>query len=77
MRAEAAFLERVIALHPKSEGKPVVIGNCQAGWQILMTAAVRPELFGPIIIAGSPVSYWAGWSGRRCATVADCSAAAG
>ena len=65
MRAEAAFLERVIALHPKSEGKPVVIGNCQAGWQILMTAAVRPELFGPIIIAGSPVSYWAGWSGRN------------
>ena len=65
MRAEAAFLERVIALHPKSEGKPVVIGNCQAGWQILMTAAVRPELFGPIIIAGSPVSYWAGWSGQN------------
>ena len=65
MRAEAAFLERVIALHPKSEGKPVVIGNCQAGWQILMTAAVRPELFGPIIIAGSPVSYWAGWAGQN------------
>ena len=65
MRAEAAFLERVIALHPESEGKPVVIGNCQAGWQILMTAAVRPELFGPIIIAGSPVSYWAGWSGQQ------------
>ncbi|PVE21704.1 3-hydroxyalkanoate synthetase [Microvirga sp. KLBC 81] len=65
MRAEAAFLERVIALHPESEGKPVVIGNCQAGWQILMTAAVRPELFGPIIVAGSPVSYWAGWPGRN------------
>ena len=65
MRAEAAFLERVIALHPDSEGKPVVIGNCQAGWQILMTAAVRPELFGPIILAGSPVSYWAGWPGQN------------
>ena len=65
MRAEAAFLERVIALHPESEGKPVVIGNCQAGWQILMTAAVRPELFGPIIVAGSPVSYWAGWPGKN------------
>ena len=65
MRAEAAFLERVIALHPESEGKPVVIGNCQAGWQILMTAAVRPELFGPIIVAGSPVSYWAGWPGQN------------
>jgi len=65
MRAEAAFLERVIALHPESEGKPVVIGNCQAGWQILMTAAVRPELFGPIIVAGAPLSYWAGWKGKN------------
>ena len=65
MRAEAAFLERVIALHPESEGKPVVIGNCQAGWQILMTAAIRPELFGPIIVAGAPVSYWAGWPGKN------------
>ncbi|WP_114948078.1 DUF3141 domain-containing protein [Microvirga calopogonii] len=65
MRADAAFLERVIARHPESEGKPVVIANCQAGWQILMTAAVRPELFGPIIVAGSPVSYWAGWPGRN------------
>lgn len=65
MRAEAAFLERVIALHPESEGKPVVIGNCQAGWQILMTAAMRPELFGPIIVAGAPLSYWAGWKGKN------------
>lgn len=65
MRAEAAFLERVIALHPESEGKPVVIGNCQAGWQILMTAAVRPELFGPIIVAGAPLSCWAGWPGKN------------
>ncbi|WP_317205389.1 DUF3141 domain-containing protein [Janthinobacterium sp.] len=65
MRAEAAFLERVIALHPDSEGKPAVIANCQAGWQILMTAAMRPELFGPIIVAGAPVSYWAGWEGRN------------
>lgn len=65
MHAEAIFLEKVIALHPDSEGKPVVIGNCQAGWQILMTAAMRPELFGPIIVAGAPVSYWAGWHGRN------------
>ncbi|HEX6119615.1 MAG TPA: DUF3141 domain-containing protein [Dongiaceae bacterium] len=65
MHAEAAFLERVIALHPESDGKPVVIGNCQAGWQVLMTAAIRPELFGPIIVAGAPLSYWAGWPGRN------------
>lgn len=64
MHAEAAFLEKVIELHPCPEGKPAVIGNCQAGWQILMTAAMRPELFGPIIVAGAPLSYWAGWRGR-------------
>lgn len=60
MRAEAAFVRKVAELHPESEGRPAVIGNCQAGWQILMTAAVWPELFGPIILAGAPVSYWAG-----------------
>lgn len=65
MHAEVAFLEKVISLHPHSEGKPAVIGNCQAGWQILMTAAMRPDLFGPIIVAGAPVSYWAGWHGRN------------
>ena len=59
MRAEAAFVRKVGELHP-GNGKPVVIGNCQAGWQVLMTAAVWPELFGPIILAGAPVSYWAG-----------------
>jgi len=67
MRAEAAFIEQVIARHPDSdsEGKPVVIGNCQAGWQIMMTAAMRPELFGPIILAGAPLSFWAGWRGQN------------
>jgi len=60
MRAEAEFVREVAKRHPQSHGKPAVIGNCQAGWQILMTAAVWPELFGPIIVAGAPVSYWAG-----------------
>ncbi len=62
-QAEAIFLEKVIALHPQAEGKPCVIGNCQAGWAVMMVAALRPELFGPIIIAGSPLSYWAGVHG--------------
>ncbi|MBB1626118.1 DUF3141 domain-containing protein [Achromobacter sp. UMC71] len=65
MMAEAYFLEEIIARHPDAEGKPVVVANCQAGWQIMMTAAVRPELFGPIIIAGAPLSYWAGWRGMN------------
>ncbi len=63
--AETVFLEEVIKRHPDAEGKPVVIGNCQAGWQIMMAAAARPELFGPIIIAGAPLSYWAGWRGKN------------
>jgi uncharacterized protein DUF3141 len=64
-RAEAIFLEKVIALHPEADGKPCVVGNCQAGWAIMILAAVRPELFGPIIIAGSPLSYWAGVHGKN------------
>ena len=63
--AEAAFLERVIALQPEADGKPAVIGNCQAGWAVMMVAAKRPELFGPIIVAGSPLSYWAGVHGEN------------
>jgi Protein of unknown function (DUF3141) len=64
-RAEAVFLEKVIALHPDADGKPCVIGNCQAGWAVMMLAATRPELFGPIIIAGAPLSYWAGVHGKN------------
>ena len=64
-RAEAVFLEKVAALHPQADGKPCVIGNCQAGWAVMMLAAVRPDLFGPIIVAGSPLSYWAGVRGKN------------
>ena len=64
LHAEATFLETVIARHPDAEGKPCVIGNCQAGWAMMMVNAVRPELFGPIIVAGSPLSYWAGVRGQ-------------
>jgi len=63
-RAEAIFLEKVIALHPDADGKPCVVGNCQAGWAVMMLAAIRPELFGPLIIAGSPLSYWGGVRGQ-------------
>ena len=63
-RAEAIFVEKVAAAHPEANGKPCVIGNCQAGWAIMMVAALRPELFGPIIVAGSPLSYWAGVRGK-------------
>ncbi len=64
-RAEAKFLETVIALHPDADGKPCVVGNCQAGWAVMMLAALRPELAGPLIIAGAPLSYWAGVHGKN------------
>lgn len=60
MDAEARFLEEVIARHPHCPQRPVVIGNCQAGWANAMLAAVRPELFGPLMVMGAPMSYWAG-----------------
>jgi pimeloyl-ACP methyl ester carboxylesterase len=63
--AEAIFLEKVIALHPNADGRPCVIGNCQAGWAVMILAAIRPDLFGPIILAGSPLSYWAGVHGKN------------
>src|SRR5262245_4199313 len=63
--AEASFVEQVAARHPKAEAKPVIVGNCQAGWQIMMMAAIRPEIVGPILLAGSPLSYWQGVHGRN------------
>jgi pimeloyl-ACP methyl ester carboxylesterase len=58
-----AFIQRVVEFHADAEGKPFVIGNCQAGWALMMLAAKRPELCGPIMVAGSPLSYWAGVRG--------------
>src|SRR5215475_11022795 len=63
--AEAIFIEKVIERHPEADGKPCVIGNCQAGWAFMILASLRPELFGPLIIAGAPLSYWAGVRGKN------------
>ena len=63
MLAESRFLELVRERHPDAAGAPCVIGNCQAGWAIMGLAALRPELPGPLLVAGSPLSYWAGARG--------------
>ena len=63
LHAIVQFVETAGHLHVEADGKPVVIGNCQAGWATLIAAAIRPEAFGPIIVAGAPVSYWAGTEG--------------
>ncbi|MFG6667431.1 DUF3141 domain-containing protein [Halomonas sp. HNIBRBA4712] len=64
IEAEVAFLRHVISRHPDVTEKPMVVGNCQAGWQLMMGAALEPDVFGPILIAGAPLSYWAGERGK-------------
>jgi tellurite resistance protein len=62
--AEAIFLRRIADLHPKAQ-KPVVIGNCQGGWAVMMLGASEPGLTGPLVLNGAPLSYWAGERGRN------------
>jgi pimeloyl-ACP methyl ester carboxylesterase len=62
--AEAEFVREVAKRHPEG-GRPVVIGNCQAGWQTAIMAATHPEVPGPLLLAGAPLSYWAGVRGKN------------
>ena len=62
--AEARFLREVHARHPHSP-KPLLTGNCQGGWASMILAATHPDLMGPVVIAGAPLSYWAGEMGRN------------
>ncbi|WP_322010479.1 DUF3141 domain-containing protein [Paraburkholderia sp. J12] len=64
-QAEAVFIRKVRALHPDSDGLPFIIGNCQGGWAAALLAASAPELVGPLMLAGSPLSYWAGVKGKN------------
>jgi hypothetical protein len=64
-QAEARFIEMVAARHPEADGKPVIVANCQAGWQTMIMAALNPDLAGAILLAGSPLSYWAGVRGKN------------
>ena len=63
--AEIAFMRKLRELHPGEDNKPFVIGNCQGGWALMMLASLAPELVGPILLAGSPISYWAGVEGKN------------
>ena len=64
-RAHTMFLAKVAELHPEALGKPLVFGNCQAGWHAMMAACMRPDGVGPMVIAGAPLSYWAGVRGKN------------
>ena len=63
-KAEIRFVEEVARLHPKAE-KPALIGNCQAGWAVALLGADRPDLTGPLVLNGSPLSYWSGVQGKN------------
>jgi pimeloyl-ACP methyl ester carboxylesterase len=63
-KAEVCFIEEVALLHPKAE-KPAVIGNCQAGWAVALLGADRPDLTGPLVLNGTPLSYWSGVQGKN------------
>lgn len=62
-QATIHYLETIIKLHPQA-GKPAIIGNCQAGWAAALLAAERPDVAGPLVFNGSPLSYWAGIEGK-------------
>lgn len=63
-RAEANFVREVRRRHPHSP-KPVIIGNCQGGWAAMVLAASNPDLAGPVVVNGAPLSYWAGTRGKN------------
>ena len=63
-RAEADFVREVRRRHPRSP-KPVIIGNCQGGWAAMVLAASNPDLAGPVVVNGAPLSYWAGTRGKN------------
>lgn len=62
--AEVRFIEEVVRRHPKSPS-PSIIGNCQAGWAAALVAADRPDISGPLVLNGAPLSYWAGIEGTN------------
>jgi pimeloyl-ACP methyl ester carboxylesterase len=61
--AEARFVQTVAGRHPHSP-RPAVVGNCQGGWAAMLLAASHPDVTGPVVINGAPMSYWSGsWHG--------------
>jgi pimeloyl-ACP methyl ester carboxylesterase len=61
--AEALFVQAVATRHPQSP-KPAIVGNCQGRWATMLLAAAHPDVTGPVVINGAPMSYWSGsWQG--------------
>ena len=60
--AEAGFLEEIARRHPEADGKPVIVANCQAGWQTMIMAATRPEI--PVLSCCWIAVVVLGWRSR-------------
>ena len=58
-----AFVAEVARRHPGTP--PVLYCNCQAGWALTLLAADCAGLTGPVVLNGSPLSYWAGEAGSN------------
>lgn len=58
LKALRRFVEEVSSRHNGTA--PVLYGNCQAGWAVMLLAAECQGLAGPAVLNGSPLSYWAG-----------------
>jgi pimeloyl-ACP methyl ester carboxylesterase/tellurite resistance protein len=62
--AMGRFLEKVAELHPDAD-RPAIMGNCQAGWAAALLCAERPDIVGPLVLNGAPLSYWSGVAGAN------------
>lgn len=58
------FLKEIVRRHSQAP-KPAIIGNCQAGWAAALIGADRPDITGPLVLNGSPLSYWGGVKGAN------------
>ncbi|MEC4718093.1 DUF3141 domain-containing protein [Noviherbaspirillum sp. CPCC 100848] len=61
LKALRRFADEVAQRHGGKS--PILYGNCQAGWAAMLLAADCDQLTGPIVLNGSPLSYWSGASG--------------
>ncbi len=59
--ALSRFVAEVSHRHP--DAPPILYGNCQAGWAVTLLAADCQGLSGPVVLNGSPLSYWSGEAG--------------
>ena len=56
------FMEEIVERHPYSDA-PAIMANCQAGWAAALVCAERPDITGPLVLNGAPLSYWSGVAG--------------